>query len=382
MGQSAVSKDLLKANQTFAFELFAQMLQQEKGKNLMISPSSLSFALQMLYEGATGETREQMVKVLHLSSLKKLSKANQTLRKTLAKAMSSGRLDIANSVWVDHSAPVLPSYIHTLEHTYQAEVKTRNLQDSATLQQINDWVSEKTQGKIPTVVDPNQPLEPDTKMLLMNAVYLKGAWEESFDPIFTEKKDFWLADGTTKQVDTMFEIDLEPYYFGDDRMQVLFLLYANSSVGMYIILPRDAEDLDNILADLDVETWKDWSESLYCRSVVVQLPRFKIEGDYTLNATLSSLGLSKIFEMGDGFGGISDSPNAMLGVSGIRQKTFIEVNEEGTEATAVTVEQRMLGFPSVPDPIEFIADHPFFFAISDTSSGTILFMGVVHDPNP
>ncbi len=382
MGQPAVSKDLLKANQTFAFELFAKMLQQEKGKNLMISPSSLIFALHMLCEGATGETKEQIVQALHLSRLKKLSKANRALRRTLAKAMKGGRLDIANSVWVDQSLRVLPNYLNTLENAYQAEVKTRNLQDRATLQQINDWASEKTQGKIPTVVDPNQTLEPDTRMLVMNAVYLKGTWQESFDPIFTEKKDFQLADGTIKQVDTMSEIGLEPYYFGDDRIQILCLLYTNTSVGMYIILPRDEQGLDTILADLDVETWKDWLESLYCQSVVVQLPRFKIEGDYTLNAALSSLGLSKIFEMGDGFGGISDSPNAMLGVSGIRQKTFVEVNEEGTEAVAVTVEQKATGIRLAPKPIEFIADHPFFFAISDTSSGTLLFMGVVHDPNP
>ncbi len=382
MGQPAVSKDLLKANQTFAFELFAKMVQQEKGKNLAISPSSLSFALHMLCEGATGETKEQMVQALHLSRLKKLSKANRALRGTLAKAMKGGHLDIANSVWVDKSLRVLPNYLNTLENAYRAEVKTRNLQDSATFQQINDWASEKTQGKIPNVVDLNQPPDPDTKMLLMNVVYLKGIWKQSFDPIFTEEKTFQLANGTTKQVDTMFEIDLESYYFDDDRMQILFLLYANTSVGMYIILPREAEGLNDILADLDVETWKDWSESLYCQSVVVQLPRFKIEGDYTLNAALSSLGLSKIFEMGDGFGGISDSPNAMLGVSGIRQKTFVEVNEEGTEAVAVTVEQKATGIRLAPKPIEFIADHPFFFAISDTSSGAILFMGVVHDPNP
>ncbi len=377
-----VKPALLEGNRAFAFDVFAQIQQKNAGKNLMISPSSLGLALQMLREGATGATATEMTTALKLKGVTSLYKANLELSKALECNKGEARLDIANSLWIDDALPVMPSYTRTLQTYYRAEVKNRDLQNTATSNEINAWASNKTQGRISQIVPPNSSLGDDAKMLLMNAVYFKGSWAKAFDKAKTQKKDFYAANSIIKQVDTMSKQFSSLPYFENDDFQMVRMPYKSSELAMYIMLPRQDDQLEGMLAKLNPQNWKQWTDAVALREGYLELPRFKFEGDYDLNSTLSSLGMSKMFEVGKDFSRITDPKKALLGVSGVRQKTFIEVNEEGSEAAAVTsILLRTTSVnPNQPVPFEFIANHPFFFAISDTSSGSLLFMGVVNEP--
>ncbi len=368
---------LADANTGFAFDLLKQISKEQPGQNIFISPFSVSTVLQMVVNGAAGDTRTEMQRMLKTDELTPTT-LNATC-KDLNQSLNSQTnviLDLANAIWFKKEFHLKPGFVSVNKQFFQAELDGVDFTKPESAQTINGWADKSTRGKIKDVV--SWPFPPATKVILANAIYFKGKWEHPFEKRDTKPQAFHQVGGMEKQVPTMWQHGHFSYQAGSD-FQAVQLPYAGGRLQMCLLLPAINSTPAKLLAGLSNETWRDRILPQFRdHQGTLALPRFKMECDVKLNDPLMALGMKQAFTGAADFSAMADEP---LFVSEVKQNSFVEVNEEGTEAAAVTT-VHMVG-SAMPRPVELfemIVDRPFVFVIEDSETQSILFMGVVYDP--
>ncbi|MFA6361933.1 serpin family protein [Methanoregula sp.] len=376
------------ANNRFAFDLYSRLAKDPAytGNNLFFSPFSLSSALAITYEGARGPTADEIRSVFYFpNDTAALRQGFADMNSGMNNGSAGYTLDTANALWVEKTYPFLTGYISTAAQYYGANATSLDFinrpEESRAI--INRWVEQKTQNKIQDLV-PAGGITPMTRLVITNAVYFKGTWVTQFDKNTTRETRFRVSPEKTANVKMMQRIDENAVYryTETDDLQVLALPYAHDSgkeLSMLVLLPKD----DNLMAAeraLDPVNYAGIQNSLVSQRVKIFLPKFRIETTAHLPSTLAAMGMPTAFSGSADFSGMDGTQ--FLYIEDIIHKTYIDVNEEGTEAAAATA-VIMWGKGSVPEeptvPV-FNADHPFLFIIQDDETGAILFMGRVTNP--
>ncbi len=373
---------VIEANNAFAFALFEKTCDAGENKNIFVSPLSISIALAMTYNGAAKETADAMADALRFSGIDTadLNQAMKDIGATVAEADSGIQLTIANSLWGRQGFQFSDDFFDVNRRYYNAEVSILDFAKPEALETINGWVDKSTNGLIDKILD---EISPDAVLYLINAIYFKGTWLTEFDPKETSAFNFHLAEGGTEPVQ-MMEQSGSYRYAEDTEVQAVRLPYNGDRFAMYVFLPGAESTVESFLEDLDETTWADWMSKFTKTKGDVYFPRFKIEYECTLNKALASLGMGIAFDSRKAnFSKIAplSETDRNLFISEVKHKVVVDVNEEGTEAAAVTsVEIKATSFS--PDKhFTFVAERPFFFAIRDDLTGSIVFMGIIHHPS-
>lgn len=373
---SVNSKDMVSSDNQFGIEIFKRMLNADKDKNLMISPLSISQALLMTYNGADGDTKKAFEETLFLNDLTidEVNQSAQELVEALLEVDPSVIIDIANSIWYRDEYTIKPEFIQVNEDYYNAEVQQLVFNDEA-VDIINAWVKDKTNGKIEEIID---SIDPMTLMFLINAVYFKGNWKYQFEESNTVNGEFTLSNGNKITVPFMHQL-ITANVMNHDDFTILDLPYGRGNFSMFIILPDEDKIIDDVLELWNNDTYNQWlNDFTEVGELDVVIPKFKFAYEKALNEVLKNMGLTLAFDPDQAdFSNIIE--NMQLYISKVKHKTFIEVNEKGTEAAAVTSVE--ISFTSVNPSSQFIADRPFLFVIREKYTNSILFMGRVEDPS-
>jgi serine protease inhibitor len=325
----------------------------------------------MVLNGADGQTYEQMRGMLAFEGLtqQQINQGYSDLVDLLVELDPSVTIDIGNSVWAQMGFPMTTDFIDRVRSSFGAEIANVNFGDPGTLPRINQWASDATHGRIETIFD---ELPANTVMVLLNAIYFKASWTEQFDRSRTERAPFRRADGSTVTADLMYLDHTLPMRRADG-VTLVELPYGGGAFSMVVALPDEGTSASELAKDLTAEKWNGWMEGLAPGHAYVRLPRFELEWEKVLNDPLKKLG------MVDAFGGGADfrrlTPGGGVWLDLVKQKSFVKVDEEGTEAAAVTGGVMVTSLPP-----EIRMDRPFVFVLRERLSGTILFMGVVNDP--
>ncbi len=356
----------------FAFNLLKSVDQNEKEENYFISPLSASLALSMTTNGADGTTLAEMKRLLGFDAYT-LDEMNGFYKKLIAGLMEADnttQLGIANSIWVKEGFKVKDSFTQVNKDMYNARVEALDFSSANAVKTINQWCSDNTNGKIEKILE---QIPSDASMYLINALYFKGVWKAKFDKANTTKGDFINEDESKSQVDMMKQECTLPYAAYVD-LQIAEFPYGNEAFSMVVLLPYGDNTPEKLIADLTPEKWNEWMEQLSKRktSLDVNFPKFKVEYERILNDDLKQLGMKSAFTNSADFSNMADEA---LCISMVKQKTFVEVNEEGTEAAAVTAVEAIATSAGPPRLGTFYMDHPFIYAIKEKSTGTILFIG-------
>jgi serine protease inhibitor len=368
-------KGLVEADNRFGLKLFKEVVfEEDTDKNIFISPLSVSMALGMTYNGADGSTEEAMRTTIELSdlTLEEINESYKSLIEYLVGLDPDVEFDIANSIWYYELYTFEEDFLDMCETYFNALVSGLDFNNPSAKDIINDWVSENTNGKIEEIVD---NIGADIVMFLINAIYFKGTWTYEFDENLTHEDTFHLLDDSQVLCD-MMEIEGEFKYFNNSDFQIIELPYGSECFSMNIILPRPEKNIDSLISEFNQENWNQWIDSLSTHGVNLQLPKFTLEYEKLLNDVLSSLGMEVAFNPGlADFTKMYKGPYNLF-ISKVKHKTFVKVDEEGTEAAAATSVE--MGITSV-NPFMRI-DRPFIFAIRENYSGTILFIGKIVNP--
>ncbi|XP_063017787.1 serpin B6-like [Melospiza melodia melodia] len=373
-------ESLCAANSTFAVDLLRRLCEKNSGQNVFFSPFSISSALSMVLLGSRGSTEAQIRKVLCLKNAQDAHNGYQSLLSEINDPNTKYILRTANRLYGEKTLEFLPSFIESSQKSYHAGLEQMDFlhawEDSR--KQINVWVEERTEGKIQNLLAEGI-LDSLTRLVLVNAIYFKGNWEEQFNKQSTTERPFHTNKNETKPVQMMFkEANFNMTYIGDLQTKILELPYVGNELSMIILLPDAIQDgstgLERLERELTHEKLIDWinPEMMDSTKVRVSLPRFKLEENYDLKPLLSSMGMPDAFDLEKAdFSGISSGNELVL--SEVVHKSFVEVNEEGTEAAAATAAVMMMRCAMiVPD---FTADHPFLFFIRHNKTCSILFCG-------
>lgn len=378
---SSLDADVVTANTQFGFNLFNEIRKTEPAQNTFISPLSISIALAMTLNGASGETEQLMQETLQLQGIapESINTSYARLRRILLTADPKVTLTIANALWARQGVPFKQDFLQRNTQFFGAKISTLDFNDPNASNTINQWVNTNTNGKIPEIV--GEAIDPATVLFLTNAIYFKGAWQEEFDPTQTQNGTFYLANGTEKQVPMMRQQHQYPYYRGAN-FQAISLAYGEGQMHLYIFLPDPESDLNTFLDHLNAENWEDWMSHFQEKDISLVMPKFKLEYKKTVKDPLKALGMAVAFDpaLAD-FNRMApvEIPWVNLYIAEVLHKSFIEVNEEGTEAAGATSIE--IGVTSIaPPPTPFIVDRSFFFAIRDNETQAVLFMGTVLDP--
>ncbi|MBN1414313.1 MAG: serpin family protein [Bacteroidales bacterium] len=372
------TEQVIAADNLFGIDLFKRVLVNDPTTdNIFISPTSVALALAMTYNGADGTTKSAMAETLRKQELttEQLNQTYKDLINALVTVDPKVLLEIANSIWYREDIPVLSDFVTVNQTYYNAEVNAL-IFDNLALEIINGWVADKTHDKIQEVLD---FIPPDAVMYLINAIYFKGIWRSEFDKDKTTDMPFYLKDGSVIQVPTMQQQDTFRY-FHNDLLSAVELPYGDGNFSMAILLPENNKTTDDVVSALSIENWDAWMKEFSARDVVMHLPRLKYEYNRLLNQDLIDMGMGIAFTWDADFSGIDTTRG--LCISRVIHKTFVEVNEEGTEAAAVTVVEIIeTSIPGGnPGPVYFFVDRPFLFVIKEKDTGAILFIGRVNNP--
>jgi serine protease inhibitor len=370
-----LDRGLVNANTRFAFNIFNQLIAEDEGMNIFISPLSILLALAMVYNGAAGETSLAMADAMEFEGMdmEELNQGFSSLMISLLSADKSVELSIANSIWQRQDFDVKEDFLETNKKYYNSGVRKLDFSDPGAVDIINGWISDATRGKIEDMID---EIPPAAVMYLINAIYFKGDWTYPFEEEATYDEDFYLSDGSTASV-PMMHMTEDFEYGAFEGFKIIRLPYGRQKLAMYILLPDEGGDLDSIIRDMDEERWKDHTERLSGGEVELSLPRYKMEyGVKLLNDTLGLLGMEIAFTPMADFSNIAPG----IFISRVMHKAVIEVNEKGSEAAAATVVEMAESAMPVEEIREFKADRPFMFTISDDRTGSILFMGKLMEP--
>jgi len=372
-------KTLASAQTGFGFKLFSSLTGEEPADNVFISPASVAFALAMTWNGAAGETREAMSRALELKGmdLDQVNQASLALKNALQQADPTVQLHIANSLWAKKGLEFKPDFMDRNRRFFNAEVAALNFGDPRSPATINDWVGRNTAGKITKIIE---RIDSNSILFLVNAIYFKGRWTAEFKKELTTERPFTPATGGPVQVPMMTQSGSFQYYESPE-FQAISLPYGNRRWNMRIFLPSPGRTLPQFLKSLTPSNWDIWMRSFKKRDGDISLPRYRVEYEKTLNDPLKSLGMDVAFDRSraDFSGMIETSERAYI--NQVKHKTFVEVNEEGTEAAAATsVGVSVTSFEPPRERFRMVVDRPFFCAIRDDQTGTILFLGAINNP--
>ncbi|NOZ46827.1 MAG: serpin family protein [Chlorobi bacterium] len=365
---------IINANQQLAFNFYKQ-LKSEKG-NLFYSPFSLSSALAMTYAGAKGETKNQMSTALYFNDdYEKVAKSFSLFNSTISNYNSTEiSLEIANGIFADSNWKFLDSYFSFIKNNFDATIQNINMHDKQNATKIiNEWSNEKTHGKIPEIINEND-LDL-ARLILANSIYFKGIWKSKFNKEQTNKSNFFLNDNSRVEANFMFLSDTLKYWTDND-IQILEIPYAGEDLSMLILLPGEKNGFQNFENELTLENYNNWINSLKKQKIDIYLPKFKVKYEKEFKDILSNLGMPVAFSRMADFSGMTGKQD--LQIDKVIHKSFIEVNEEGSEAAAVTavvMREKSAALKKV-----FRANHPFVFIIKENLHNSILFMGRLENP--
>lgn len=386
-GQQAAKVDarVVAAHNQFGFNIFKQFVRTSAGKNVVMSPSSVALALSMTYNGASGLTKTAMAKTLGFTdvSASDVNTGNRALMQNLMQPGKGVEISIANSLWGRRGVQFKPGFLNVNRDYYGAEIAALNFRSPDAADRINSWVSDKTRGKIKTIID---RIDPQAVLFLVNAVYFNGKWTVPFNSKLTKDREFTLAGGKTAKVPMMFR-DGDFEYLQSSGFQLIKLNYGdNARLGMYVVLPAKGSNLGELYKHLTSANWNEWTRKAKARTTEVQLwmPRFKADYKTEAKGALSALGMRVAFDpMRADFTAmapIPPSPNIFIGE--VVHKAVVEVDEKGTVAAAATsVGMKTTAMPGPqPEPVKMIVDRPFMFAIQDSVTREVLFLGSINEP--
>ncbi|MEX0610363.1 MAG: serpin family protein [Balneolaceae bacterium] len=371
-------KKLVKTSQSFSYNLFRETVSSEKEENIFISPLSVSMALGMTMNGAKGKTYDEMRETLafHDLDIDEINEGYKSLMELLTTIDPKVKMEIANSVWSREGFPVLEQFSSTLEEYFNANSTELDFSDPNSKDVINGWVNDNTNGLIDEIL--KTPIPDYMIMYLINAIYFKGDWAYQFDEEETRESPFKLENKDQVMVDMMNQKNNFATYFSDN-VQMIDLPYGDSLYSMSIIMPENSETpIDEFVeSEFSKENFSSWVENLTVDETQLRMPKFEMEYEVKMNDILKSIGMEQAFiENRADFSGISG--NGRLFISEVIHKTFVTVDEVGTEAAAVT--SVGLGTTSVPEIRTMIVNSPFIFVIREQNSDTILFMGKIKNP--
>ena len=371
---TVAERTVIRDGNAFGLELMRQVAARDERPNIVLSPLSASMALGMTLNGAGGGTFDAMRSTLGFAGLsqEQVNEAYRGLLDLLTNLDPQVRFDIANSVWANRDVPFHEAFLQAVRTAFDARVESGDFANPATLTAINDWVKQNTEGLIERILD---RLDPDMVAILINAIYFDGAWTNRFDPAKTTRADFRRADGRTVRVDMMNMSNVRLPMGGGADYAAVELPYGGEAFSMVVVVPSGNTDARTLLRGLDRQRWEGILQGLTVREVnQVSIPKFTLAFDSYLNDALKAMGMGVAFRRGADFTRMSPIGDRLC-IDYVRQKTYIEVDERGTKAAAVTaVGIGVVSFTGL------IADRPFVFALRERLSGTILFVGLVGDP--
>ena len=370
---AAPRDDVVTAGNRFALTLFDILMTADQKANVFISPVSVDMALSMALNGARGDTAKAMTGALSLSAmtLADIDSGNQNLIETLAQPVPHLDLIIANGLWVRDT--IKPDFVQLSQTVYKAELG--NLSGAPV--NINNWVNDKTRGKITNILAPGS-VTPQTQAILVNAVYFKGDWRTPFDRSLTQEKPFTSDNGATQPSQMMQSRQEKLPYLKTDTFEMVALPYANGEASMILIHPDAGSTPEAAEKTLVATPWKNWMERLSPTDGTVHLPRLHSEYQTELAGPLTALGMGAAFSKQADFSGLSQQP---VHIDAVIHKTYLDVSEEGTTAAAATgVVMRSMASIRPKNPFDLVFDHPFIAAIVDNRTGAILFLGAIEDP--
>ena len=365
--------DFIQDNNGFALDLFKRVAAKEDGKSVLISPLSVTMDLGMVNNGAAGSTRDEINRVLGYKdgSVDGLNSFCKSMLKQSSKVDPSTTVEICNAAVINKSlVPLKDGFSKTIKSAYSAEVVYKEFGQDDVKGFVNNWCNKKTQGVIPSILE-EQPGSDDYAFFL-NAVYFKGRWSEKFFEYDTKQEDFTLDDGSRKTVPMMWQKNKFSYCYTTGLCSTICLPYGNEAYRMIILLPQDGMTLEGLKESLDQDKWSSIIKGMSKVEVDVKIPKFETATDLLhIEDALQEMGISKAFSKKDAdFSGMTKET---VYIGDILHKARIKVDELGTEAAAVT--STGLSYASGWDSIEFHADHPFIYAITEVSSGAIFFIG-------
>ncbi len=371
------SAQLVEADNAFGLELFQLIRANSEEENLMISPLSVSLALAMAYNGADGNTQKEMEEVLKLNGLtpEQINNSYNALVEALQSLDKDVVFEIANAIFYKDGFSVKQNFLDINHSYYNAKVDALDFTSPTALETINGWVAEKTHDKINKIID---SLSPNDRMVLLNAIYFYGNWALRFDEEGTKMLPFNMPDGSVKEVAMMSKHDkLE--YTQNDLFKAIKLPYGTGQYNMVVMLPNHGETSGSLINELTADRWTDWNKDFETEeNVKVTMPRFKFGFEERLETILKEMGMIDAFsDKNADFSKISD---VFLYISSVIHKTYIDVNETGTEAAAVTAIVFATTSVGQDDNIYFTVNKPFVFAITEKDTGAILFIGEVQNP--
>lgn len=372
-----IDSNFVHAINNFSIESFKQIVNSAEDENVFISPLSISIALGMTWNGAQSTTEEAMRNVLGYGDLGKdtINESYRNLIDGLPKIDPGVILEIANSIWVRKGYKILRSFLDVNAKYFHARVEALDFNSEKSITIINDWVAKSTHDKIRTILTP--PVHPNVMMYLINAVYFKGTWTSEFDKANTIKAPFHITAEKDTTCDMMYQKSRFPVLI-NKYFRAIDLPYGNGDFSMVVFLPAEDRTVNDLLSKLNSDRWSSIMNGFRKKEVMLYLPKFKLSYSTLMNNVLRTMGMDVALERGKAnFKGME--PSGELYISRVLHKTFVQVDEKGTEAAAVTgVEMMTKAMPQ--RPLEIRVDRPFLFVIHEKTSGTILFMGKMVQP--
>lgn len=371
-------KDIAAPHNVFGFNML-ENTEADDSDNLFLSPTSLFLAMSMVYNGADGETKDEIQSAFDLenSDLDKLNKATASLMDMLDKDTDAIETEIANSIWVSDDLELQDSYQKRVQDYLQADVHAIDISDDSSVDDINQWVQDATNDKITDIVE--SPLNQDIVALLLNAIYFNGDWAYPFDPDETTKEAFRTYKGEDVDVDMMKLHEDRLSYMEDDTVQAVSLPYGDGEMKMDIFVPKEDESMTTFKENLTKNKWNEWQNEFHEQEGTVELPKFELDYEETLNDMLQKMGIEKAFDDNADFPNMIRDDDAIR-LSEVKQKTYVNVDETGTEAAGSTSTEMETTSLPVDEPFHIVADKPFFITITDDEADIILFMGIVNNP--
>jgi len=352
---------------------FLNKVCQSSDNSFIISPLSLQFLLGMILDGAQGQTADEICSVLGYGAgdVVSVNEYCKSMLTQLPKLDGKTTLKIANAIMVDKQGELLNSYKNTVANYYEAYVESVDFSNgSAAVNKVNSWCNRNTNGLIPKIID---RIPPQTFAILMNALYFKSKWANPFEKSATSDEDFTNEAGVGSR-QKMMKQNKSLAYTWNDVCHAVRLPYGNGAFSMTVVLPEKGYTVNDAVAYLNNTGWKEFSRSMSSRQVDLWLPRFETKYEAELNDMLGQLGMPTAFTPAADFSGMTNQP---VCIGFIKQKAIIKVDEEGSEAAAVSIGwmKETAAGPDPDGPVVFHADHTFLYFITENSSGAILFSG-------
>ncbi|RCK74489.1 MAG: Serine protease inhibitor (serpin family) [Ignavibacteriae bacterium] len=374
---TTIEKNLIQSNYIFGLELFKRINERDKDKNIFISPLSVSFAIGMVLNGAGSQTYDSIKKTLFVTDLSQteINQSYKSLTDLLLGVDPKVKFKIANAIFYRNNITIKNNFFDENKKYFNALIEGLDFATPASVNKINKWANENTEGKIPIIVE---RISENEIMFLLNAVYFKADWKLPFDKSMT--RDDWFKKSIKDSVACkMMTQEINAGYFENDNFQVIELPYSNGAYSMGIILPKIGQNIDQIIKNLSEESLKQCFDQMEAREVKLFLPKFQIKYKIDLSPVLKSLGMSIAFDPENAdFTKIYEGPERAY-ITNVAHSTFVEVNEEGTEAAAVT--SITIGITSIRDRIVVRCDRPFLFMIKEKNTNSIVFIGKLVYPS-